>query len=192
MRLKDGRPTKPQLEVLETLDSAIVEARGAEGYATHFYHYVNGVEVRFSTRVVESLIKYGWVSYTPDPDNLDFYKVQLTLTRKGRDILRREREYTDYEAIPAEHLPRARVTKRPLGGSAIKGMPGPGMGRNVDCWTCYENAKAKHQAGLTRTQPSPVVWFINESGQKAQREAERALRLHCVWHFRQERSSGSS
>lgn len=123
------------------------------------------------TAPLQKLIDNGWVT---EPDR------GLALTALGDLRLDQEFDVAEYLALPVDQRPRVYVEPRTLGRSPIKGMRGPRPGRNVKCWDCYRVAKDQG------TYADSVVWYTNESGAAAERDAEAARARHALRHARGE------
>lgn len=161
------RPTASQVRILTALRDAettftIRDGRIAPGLATK--------------KQVAALIAAGWA----DPsDNV------LTLSHAGKAALRDAEGYAAYKEHSRDHGGdmQVRVTKRPRGRSPIAGVGKVADGRNVTCTDCYLVAQARYEAGETRVRGERTVWFTNESGAPAQREAEIAAGHHILRHL---------
>lgn len=106
----------------------------------------------------------------------------LVLTSYGNEALADATAVATVAAMPAQDRPRVSITRRRRGNHAVAGMGKVPDGRNVECWDCYQQQQADHEAGTTRYRPELVVWFTNEGGREAQREAEIALARHVMTH----------
>ncbi len=113
----------------------------------------------------------------------------VRLTDVGAALLADERERAEWDAVPFDQRPRVNVRLRPLGRSPVRGVPGPGSGRNVECWECYRRDREAFEAGTSTKRPDPVVWFTNENTRAAQRDAEDAQRRHGMRHVREVRAA---
>lgn len=124
---------------------------------------------------VAALDKAGWVEERGGV---------LVLTWSGQSVLADVEALAIYREQSRDHggPHSAQVSKRPRGRNAIGGGSAP-AGRNVNCSDCYKAAVAKREAGETRVRADPVVWFTNESGAAAQREAEIAAGKHILRHL---------
>lgn len=124
---------------------------------------------------VASLINAGWA----DPSD-----GVLTLSGNGEIALgdaEGRAAYREHSLDNGGDM-RVRVKKRSRGGRSIFGGKTPD-GRNVTCNDCYRAAQARFEAGETRVRGDSIVWFTNESGAAAQREAEIAAGKHILRHL---------
>lgn len=178
--MAERRPTEKQVTLLRAVADGQVRAYGGRsGEPT--YRGNLGYGLAPVTSDVKRLLTAGWVEH--DEPGGDNNIATLRLTRIGEALLRDADDRAEFHAIPDSEKPNVRVTRRDLGRSAIRGMGGPGVGRNVDCWDCYNTARAAGRYA------DPTVWFTNESGQAAQRDALQALIRHTLRHTRGEIST---
>lgn len=126
---------------------------------------------------VAALIEKGWADPSGDV---------LTLSPAGEAVLAEAEAYAAYREHSRDHGGDMSITvvkrSRGMNHRALGGGRAP-AGRNVRCSDCYRTAVAKHEAGETRVMADPVVWFTNESGAPAQREAEIAAGKHILRHL---------
>lgn len=130
---------------------------------------------------VAALTRNGWVEQTSDG---------LALTGDGETSLADASAIAQATAVPASQRPRVAITRRPRGNRPYGSRSRVPDGRNVTCYTCYERQKADSEAGQDRYRPDPIVWFTNEGGREADREAEVALAWHILKHLTEDTQRG--
>lgn len=160
-------PTPNQSHILTAL-------RDAE---TVFTIRDGGIAPGLATKAqVAALINAGWADPSDDV---------LTLSPAGAVALGDAEGRAAYREHSRDHGGdmRVRVTKRPRGRSSIAGGGKVADGRNVVCNDCYEVEQARYEAGETRVRAERTVWFTNEGGAPAQREAEIAAGHHILRHL---------
>jgi hypothetical protein len=174
--MADRRPTEKQVALLHAVadgkGTAHPDFRSGTGYR---------VDGQAATVDVRSLVNNGWAEHDPDVGTVAEPTPQtLSLTWYGQAVLRDADDRAEYEAIPLDQRPRVTITRRRLGSRPIRGFNTPFMGRNVECSDCYLAARAEGRRA------DSVVWYRNESGREADREAEIALIRHTLAHTRGE------
>jgi hypothetical protein len=109
---------------------------------------------------VNRLVINGWAA---EPGT---YPGLVVVTERGQRVADEARDLEDWELREENHL--IRVGKRQ--------GPRP-AGRNVHCY--FEGCERAAKAG-----PGKVVWFTNESGAPAEKEARIAAARHGMAHLR--------
>lgn len=164
-------PTVRQLALLEQIDDdqvyGEIEDQG-DGSVGMVYRLRPGAK-DISPRV-DALINRGWAQSFETTRRVTL-TVDGVLAKQAAEYARR------VNSLPYDHplLRLVRVVARPRGRSSA--------GRNLKCFICYDLAKENFDAGLVRARPDALVWYTNESGAPAQREAERRREAHIVSHL---------
>lgn len=169
-------PTAQQTDLLVAVGEArIIEHGGMRGMAS-FYLLPPGspMDGKPVTAAVERLVERGWIDLPEYPGPVG--SAPVGLTSLGRAVCDEARDWYAYETIPYADRPRVRVGRRSRGNNPIRGHGKVPDGRNVTC----------SEPTCTSRNGYQPVWFTNESGPVAQRDAETAMRRHAMGHVRGE------
>lgn len=165
-------PTAKQTEMLAAIAADPKAGYLSGGMQGSWTYYLNDVAC---TAAMERLINNGWVVLHEYPGPVG--SVNLELTPAGASALLDGQDLIDWSALEyTPELPRVHVGRRRLGNHPVRGMGRVPDGRQVSCFEkdCPDVAARK----------TVVIWFTNETGASAQRDAELAQRRHGLAHVR--------
>lgn len=168
------RPTPKQAELLAEIDAGLITSGKLEGGWRNARRDITFANVG---PAAEAVIRHGWA----EPTNPAGILRVLRLTATGRAALDEAQTLAEFTALPdcAEWYGLVRVARRRRGRSPIRGGGKVPDGREVRCAPCDRAARSAGGQGV-------AVWFTNEGGRDADREAELARATHVLRHVRGE------
>jgi hypothetical protein len=175
------RPTANQIDLLRAVRDGKVSGNATHGGGEGYYRQVNAIEAVAVTRDVERLVTRDWVDfdgvYSGGVGSRD-----VILTTEGAAVLADAEEWEEFARVQ-QSWPGIRIRRRARGNHPIAGWGKAPDGREIECGVCI--ARRKEDPEAHRGRIYDPVWYTNEGGREADKEAEIAHRDHVLKHARE-------